>query len=114
MTQNLTRQIAASIQASIVILCFAWPSLAAAQCADLSGCVLVWSDEFDGTEVDLSKWTFQLGDDSEVGLPGGWGNNELQYYQAENATVDGGFLTITAREESVAGLDYTSSRLRSL
>ena len=87
---------------------------AAAQCVDLPGCVLVWSDEFDGTEVDLSKWTFQLGDGSEVGLPGGWGNNELQYYQAENAVVAGGQLTITAREESVGGLDYTSARMRSL
>ena len=27
---------------------------ALAQCDDLPGCVLVWSDEFDGTEVDLS------------------------------------------------------------
>ena len=87
---------------------------AAGQCLELPGCVLVWSDEFDGTEVDLSKWTFQLGDGSEVGLPGGWGNNELQYYQAENATVAGGFLTISARVESVGGLDYTSARLRSL
>ncbi len=87
---------------------------ALAQCDALPGCVLVWSDEFDGTEVDLSRWTFQLGDGSEVGLPGGWGNNELQYYQAENATVSGGFLTITAKEESVGGLDYTSARMRSL
>ncbi len=30
---------------------------AAAQCADLPGCVLVWSDEFDGTEVDPTKAT---------------------------------------------------------
>ncbi|MEM8930636.1 MAG: family 16 glycosylhydrolase, partial [Acidobacteriota bacterium] len=86
---------------------------AEAQCAELPGCVLVWSDEFDGTSVDLSKWTFQLGDGSDIGLPG-WGNNELQYYQAENATVAGGFLTITAKEESVAGFDYTSTRMRSL
>ncbi len=87
---------------------------ASAQCVELPGCVLVWSDEFDGTEVDLTKWTFQLGDGTEVGLPPGWGNNELQYYQADNATVAGGLLTITAREESVAGYDYTSARLRSL
>ncbi|MEM1183278.1 MAG: hypothetical protein AAGM22_33350, partial [Acidobacteriota bacterium] len=45
---------------------------ASAQCVEIDGCVLVWADEFDGTEVDLSKWTFQLGDGSEVGLPGGW------------------------------------------
>lgn len=74
----------------------------------------MWSDEFDGTGVDLSKWTFQLGDGTEVGLPGGWGNNELLYYQTENATVADGFLTITAIEESDGGLDYTSARLRSL
>ena len=94
--------------------CSIRPGAGGAQCDDLPGCVLVWSDEFDGTEVDLSKWTFQLGDGTEVGLPGGWGNNELQYYQAENATVAGGFLTITAKEESVGGLDYTSARMRSL
>jgi beta-glucanase (GH16 family) len=87
---------------------------ASAQCADLPGCVLVWSDEFDGAEVDLSKWTLQLGDGTEVGLPPGWGNNELQYYQAENATVASGFLTITAKEESVGGRNYTSARMRSL
>jgi len=87
---------------------------ASAQCAELPGCVLVWSDEFDGTAVDLSKWSFQLGDGTEVGLPPGWGNNELQYYRAENATVADGVLTISAKEESVAGRDYTSARLRSL
>jgi beta-glucanase (GH16 family) len=87
---------------------------ASAQCADLPGCVLVWSDEFNGTGVDLSRWSFQLGDGSGFGLPSGWGNNELQYYQAENATVAGGCLTITAREEPAGGLDYTSARLRSL
>ncbi|MEM1182164.1 MAG: family 16 glycosylhydrolase [Acidobacteriota bacterium] len=102
---------------SVLLLAFGLvlsPS-ASAQCVEIDGCVLVWADEFDGTEVDLSKWTFQLGDGSEVGLPGGWGNNELQYYTADNATVAGGFLTITAREESVApGFDYTSTRMRSL
>ena len=87
---------------------------ASAQCVDLPECVLVWSDEFDGTEVDPSNWTFQLGDGTEVGLPAGWGNNELQYYRAENATVADGLLTIVAREESAGGLDYTSARLRSL
>ncbi len=86
----------------------------AAQCAELPGCVLVWSDEFDGTEVDLSRWSFQLGDGTEFGLPAGWGNNELQYYLAENATVADGFLTITAREESAGGRDYTSARMRTL
>ena len=45
----------------------------------------------------------------------GWGNNELQYYTDQNATVADGLLTITARKESVEpGFQYTSARLRSL
>jgi beta-glucanase (GH16 family) len=85
-----------------------------AQCAEIPGCELVWADEFDGTELDLTRWSVQLGDGSEVGLPPGWGNNELQYYRAANATVADGFLTITARDERFAGYDYTSARIRSL
>ena len=73
---------------------------------------LVWADEFDGTEVDPAKWTFQLGD----GCPDlcGWGNNELEWYQAENATVADGFLTITAKEEQAGGKNYTSARMRTI
>ena len=72
----------------------------------------VWSDEFDGTAVDSANWEFQIGD----GCPGlcGWGNNELQYYRAENATVAGGLLTITAKQESFMGYSYTSSRMRTI
>ncbi len=115
MNHDARTRVAALVPAALLLFVFTgWATPAAAQCDALPGCVLVWSDEFDGTSVDTSKWTFQLGDGSEVGLPGGWGNNELQYYQPDNATVADGFLTITAREESVGGLDYTSSRLRSL
>jgi beta-glucanase (GH16 family) len=71
---------------------------------------LVWSDEFDGASLDLNKWEPQIGN----GCPSlcGWGNNEEQYYRAENATVTGGLLTITAKEENFGGMDYTSARLR--
>ncbi|MEM9933041.1 MAG: choice-of-anchor D domain-containing protein [Bacteroidota bacterium] len=69
-----------------------------------------WHDEFNGTAVDETNWTFQLGDGTTYGIQG-WGNNELQYYQKENATVNGGFLTITAKEEAVGGLPYTSTRM---
>ena len=72
---------------------------------------LVFADEFDGTELDLANWTHQIGDGTSVGLPPGWGNNELQYYRAENTTVSDGLLTITAREEAFAGYNYTSSRI---
>lgn len=74
---------------------------------------LVWSDEFDGTELDLSNWTYDLGTGSQFGL-NGWGNNELQYYtdQSSNVDVNGGFLTISAREESLGGMNYTSGRIK--
>ena len=65
---------------------------------------LVWSDEFDGTAVDTSKWNFETGG-------GGWGNNELEYYQPDNATVANGNLMITAKKESVGGEQYTSARM---
>jgi beta-glucanase (GH16 family) len=71
---------------------------------------LVWEEEFDGTQLDPAKWEAQVGD----GCPQlcGWGNNELQYYRAENATVADGVLTITALEETFGGYDYTSARIR--
>ena len=74
----------------------------------------VWADEFDGPAIDASKWEFQLGDGSDYGLPAGWGNNELQFYQPENATIENGRLVVTAREEAGGTHAYTSARLRSL
>jgi beta-glucanase (GH16 family) len=65
---------------------------------------LVWSDEFNGTAIDTANWVFETGG-------GGWGNNELEYYQAANATVDSGNLKITAKKESVGGEPYTSARM---
>lgn len=82
-------------------------AVAAQECAKV-----VWADEFNGNALDASKWSHQLGD----GCPElcGWGNNELQYYQAENAIVRNGTLRIVAREEQVEGKNYTSARIRSL
>jgi hypothetical protein len=65
---------------------------------------LAWEEEFDGTSLNTDFWTFETG-------AGGWGNNELQYYRPENTSVSGGFLTITAKQESFSGSNYTSSRL---
>ena len=63
---------------------------------------LVWSDEFNGSIGP--DWVFETGG-------GGWGNNEKQFYQQQNASVSNGNLVITARKESVSGHQYTSARM---
>jgi hypothetical protein len=74
----------------------------------LPGYQLVWSDEFDGVEIDYSKWEHQVGDS--------WYNGELQSYTArpDNSLVENGNLVIIAREEQYGPNNYTSARLRSL
>ena len=69
---------------------------------------LVWSDEFNGSSVDTSKWAYETGTGSW-----GWGNNEQQYYtnRTDNAYVSGGSLHIRAKRESYGGMNYTSARL---
>ena len=74
---------------------------------------LVWNDEFNGKEIDLTKWDFQTGTGSQYGLEG-WGNNELQYYRKENASVKDGNLVLEARKEVFGGCAYTSARLRTV
>ena len=72
---------------------------------------LVWSDEFDGAQLDPETWFFATGDGTEKGLPGGWGNKELQHYLPDNAQLVNGVLQITARRELVEGSNYTSARI---
>ncbi len=75
------------------------------------GWELIWSDEFDGSSLDSSKWNIQAGDGTAEGVPG-WGNNELQSYQADNISLSGGNLVITARaQRSADGRNYTSARI---
>jgi beta-glucanase (GH16 family) len=85
---------------------------------DADGCTLppesdwslVWSDEFDGSAIDLAKW------EHEVNCNGG-GNNEQQCYtaDADNAYVAGGMLNIVAKPAGAGSpLPYTSARLRTL
>ena len=79
---------------------------------------LVWSDEFDGAQLDPQTWFFESGDGSNFvgdgginGLPSGWGNNELQWYLPDNAQLENGVLKITARREAVGDFGYTSARI---
>lgn len=66
---------------------------------------LLWADEFYGDEVNLRDWNFDIGDN-------GWGNEESQYYQPQNATLQDGHLVITAREQRIDGSTYTSTRMK--
>lgn len=79
-----------------------------AQCPNL-----IWADEFDGNSLDLTNWSYQIGDGCDINLCG-WGNNELQSYQQANAVVANGELSITARNERRGNSNYTSTRIRSL
>lgn len=67
---------------------------------------LIWNDEFDIASNITNNWTYEIGTGSN-----GWGNNELQYYTANNTYLSDGHLNIEAREESVGGRNYTSARL---
>jgi len=71
---------------------------------EYDGYTLLWNDEFTDEEIDLSRYTHELGDH-------GWGNEELQNYTAspDNSFIDGGKLVIEAREESAG--NYSSARI---
>ena len=69
---------------------------------------LVWSDEFNGTSIDESKWAYEVQGSH-------WVNNELQSYtnhRAENARVENGHLIIEGRHDWYNGSEYSSARLK--
>jgi len=69
---------------------------------------IVWSDEFNGSNVNPKTWTYDTGN-------GGWGNSELEYYtsRTNNALEAGGYLHLIAQKESYGGANYTSARVKS-
>jgi beta-glucanase (GH16 family) len=78
----------------------------------------VWSDEFDGKDIDRTRWDFDTGNgfydyDANQWIRG-WGNDELQYYTRKpgNAFVKDGMLHIRALKQSLHGCGYTSARLK--
>ena len=60
---------------------------------------LVWSDEFDVDGLPSSDWTFEHGFVR---------NQELQWYQRQNAFVADGCLVIEGRRERVANPQYVA------
>lgn len=91
--------------------------------ATQKGWKLVWQDEFNGKDIDETKWSW------EQNCWGG-GNNELQCYtdRFKNSFIEDGKLVIRAHKETFRGLanteesgtkekrtlPYTSARLRTL
>jgi len=77
-----------------------------------------WSDEFDGTTLDLRKWSYDSSHNKS-----GWFNGELQYYAAkrpENLRVADGKLIIEARKDGDSlrsrsdwgGQHYSSAKIQ--
>ncbi|MAB95585.1 MAG: hypothetical protein CMC98_05730, partial [Flavobacteriales bacterium] len=74
-------------------------------------------DDFNGTDLDLSKWMHEYGTGSQYNM-WGWGNGEKQYYQAQNTTLSNGIATIEVKEEPGGIIDswgatsyYSSSKI---
>ncbi len=76
-----------------------------------NGPTLVWSDEFESSNLDAEKWTAIIGD----GCPQlcGFGNQELQYYTDldQNLKIVDGKLVITAVKDSINNSAYSSAKL---
>lgn len=101
--ENRNMQIRALYFFALFVYCFS-PSIINAQCNKL-----LWSDEFNGDTLDITKWNYDNGD----GCPNlcQWGNNELQYYRSENIKVANGNLIITAKKENFSSSSYTSGKI---
>ena len=70
--------------------------------------LLVWSDEFDAPDIDMTKWSYEVGTGNW-----GWGNGEAQYYtdNSNNSFIEDGKLIIKAIRQSYSGSDYSSARM---
>lgn len=71
---------------------------------------LVWSDEFEGQQLNQDDWTYELGDGCDNGICG-WGNEELEEYtdSEENVFIENDKLVIKATENGPG--NYLSGRL---
>ncbi len=67
---------------------------------------LQWSDEFNGTNLDLSKWQYEVKAD--------FGTGELEYCtdRPQNVFISNGILNIQAQRENYSGKSFTSGRIK--
>ncbi len=64
---------------------------------------LIWSDEFNGTSVDTTKWNI-IDHTGDI-------NNELHYDTPDAVSVNGGYLIIKSDKVDLGGRSYVSGKL---
>jgi beta-glucanase (GH16 family) len=71
---------------------------------------LVWSDEFEGSELNLKNWNYETGNGE-----GGWGTGQMDYCtdRPENVKVSKGRLKLGITKEDLGGFHYTAGRINS-
>ncbi|NLE59884.1 MAG: glycoside hydrolase family 16 protein [Planctomycetes bacterium] len=67
------------------------------------GWKLVWSDEFNGTELSTKKWNVLIREQSK--------HNERQYYVPDEAYIENGCLRLRSRVRDYGSQHYTSGRV---
>ncbi|QBG46722.1 glycoside hydrolase family 16 protein [Verrucomicrobia bacterium S94] len=95
-----------------LILCQAWaqdidpasdPDVQPASATSLNGYRLAWSDEFDGTAVDETRWNYREGDDSRSFVK--------SYQTSANNTVSNGLYHCILKKESMGSKEFTAGGL---
>ncbi len=89
----------------IFLVCWIFSLISSPAHGDSPGWKLVWSDEFEGTSLDTSKW-----DIIDWTTPH---NNERQAYHPDQITVSGGNLVLTAVDIPYGGKAYRSGKVES-
>ena len=82
-SRSRKEMLAARITLVALLTCLFIAACPIAYASDPAEWSLVWSDEFDGpngSAVDSSKWSFDIGGN-------GWGNNELETYTSRTANA---------------------------
>lgn len=89
------------VLAGIALVLGAWGA-SGGSCAEPppAGWTLVWSDEFDGTEIDPARWRIE-----DAALVK---NNELQYYTPQEVYLEDGCLVLRSSRRAMGGRAYTS------
>lgn len=80
------------------------------------GYSLIFEDDFLGGRLNSNNWEPMTGDGSAYDVVSGWGNEEKEFYRADNIKLLDGTMLTTAKKANSAinkGMPYTSGRIRS-